>query len=451
MRDRRGSTISSSAVVFGQVSRPPTMPASRGRSIGAPGPQVVITWLRRIWPCAAAHAGSLRKRLTLGSTSRRERLTRNLRSCAEPRWCRACRAVAAQAGSTRALVLHLHTVVRVVVGHLAPGIEQVANAAIDARAALVALGVVGEGLLVDPRCGTARARGARARGGRQRSARRRAAAVSAGSRCRASATSAPAKPRSSARAEKGVTLRPRPRGRRCRGTELADLAALGRLAAWDQRTMMPPAGGPGARRAARDARAARPRARDGRRGRRVARRAGAGGPGRGRPRHRADRAPRLRPPAARPGELAAELAQASVGGPGRLGGRARGRRLRRVRAGAAPQRRARARVRGLLRRAARPYDALLADYDYGSTAERLHEVFGALRASSAAARRRGAARRPRRGPPVAAQGSPSRPCCAARRRRRRLAPRRLRPPVHRRRRPRDSRVTTRYEDGQLCR
>ena len=30
-----------------------------------------------------------------------------------------------------------------------------------------------------------------------------------------------------------------------RMAELSDLTALGRLAAWDQRTMMPPAGGPG--------------------------------------------------------------------------------------------------------------------------------------------------------------------------------------------------------------
>ena len=32
---------------------------------------------------------------------------------------------------------------------------------------------------------------------------------------------------------------------RARMAELSDLSALGRLAAWDQRTMMPPAGGPG--------------------------------------------------------------------------------------------------------------------------------------------------------------------------------------------------------------
>ena len=30
-----------------------------------------------------------------------------------------------------------------------------------------------------------------------------------------------------------------------RMAELSDLTALGRLAAWDQRTMMPPEGGPG--------------------------------------------------------------------------------------------------------------------------------------------------------------------------------------------------------------
>jgi hypothetical protein len=47
----RGSTISSSVSTRPQLSSPATIPECLSRSISDPGPQVVITWLRRTWQC----------------------------------------------------------------------------------------------------------------------------------------------------------------------------------------------------------------------------------------------------------------------------------------------------------------------------------------------------------------------------------------------------------------
>ena len=85
---------------------------------------------------------------------------------------------------------------------------------------------------------------------------------------------------------------------------------------------------------------------------------------------------------------------------------------------------------------ARPYDALLADYDFGLTAARLQDgLRRALRGSS----RRSSPRRRGDGPPAGAArrraaARRARRAGADRRRRRRLADRRLRAPVQRRRR-----------------
>ena len=49
---RRGSSIGSRFVSEPQVSSPPTIADSSGKSISAPGPNVVMTWLRRNCPCA---------------------------------------------------------------------------------------------------------------------------------------------------------------------------------------------------------------------------------------------------------------------------------------------------------------------------------------------------------------------------------------------------------------
>ncbi len=85
---------------------------------------------------------------------------------------------------------------------------------------------------------------------------------------------------------------------------------------------------------------------------------------------------------------------------------------------------------------ARPYDALLADYDYGLTAARVQAVFGELSETLAAARRRRG--RGRRHDDRAARGGAARRRAggagADRRGRRRLAHRRLRASVQRRRR-----------------
>ena len=51
LAERRGSSIGSRLVSLPQVSSPPTMAESFGRSMSAPGPKVVMTWLRRNCPC----------------------------------------------------------------------------------------------------------------------------------------------------------------------------------------------------------------------------------------------------------------------------------------------------------------------------------------------------------------------------------------------------------------
>ena len=48
----RGSSTGSRLASEPQVSSPPTIADSLGRSISAPGPNVVMTWLRRNCPCA---------------------------------------------------------------------------------------------------------------------------------------------------------------------------------------------------------------------------------------------------------------------------------------------------------------------------------------------------------------------------------------------------------------
>src|SRR5688500_2548481 len=163
-----------------------------------------------------------------------------------------------------------------------------------------------------------------------------------------------------------------------RMAELSDLTALGRLAAWDQRTMMPPAGGPGrGEQLATLERLAHARAtadevgtwldeleRDGLEGVdadivRVARRD-------------FDRARRV------PGDLAAEIERASSEGQtiwqaARQAGDF---------AAFAPALRRNVELARAYAECfdgfARPYDAMLADYDFGLTAERLQQVFGEL-------------------------------------------------------------------------
>ena len=215
--------------------------------------------------------------------------------------------------------------------------------------------------------------------------------------------------------------------------ELSDLTALGRLAAWDQRTMMPPAGGPGrGEQLATLERLAHARAtadevgawldeleRDGLEGVdadivRVARRD-------------FDRARRV------PGDLAAEIERASSEGQTIWQAARAGRRLRRLRAGPAPQRRARARVRGVLRRLRpalrRAAGRLRLRAHGGAPAAGLRGARGAARAARRRRERRRAPARRSRGRPAARR--PAR-AGAHRRRRRRLADRRVGAPVQRR-------------------
>jgi carboxypeptidase Taq len=165
---------------------------------------------------------------------------------------------------------------------------------------------------------------------------------------------------------------------RDRLAELADLAALGRLAGWDQRTMMPPAGAPGrALQAATLERLVHERATADELGGWLEELQGAELGALDRDlvrlaRRDWDRARRV------PAELAAELAQASAEGEAVW---------QTARAAGdftafAPSLR---RNLGLARAYAacfdefeRPYDALLADYDFGLTAARVEEVFGRL-------------------------------------------------------------------------
>jgi carboxypeptidase Taq len=241
---------------------------------------------------------------------------------------------------------------------------------------------------------------------------------------------------------------------RARLTELADLALLGNLAFWDQRTMMPPAGGPDrANQLATLSRLHHERAAADEVGEwldalddagaelddldrdlvRLARRD-------------YDRQKRV------PGDLAAELAQASAAGQDIWEA---------ARAANDFAKFAPALERNVeLARAyadcfdgyAGPYDALLADYDYGLTAERIQEVFGALGSSlpPLVAELSARPQQPPLEPPVAAQE------LAVAAVLRRFGVRddswRLDVSSH----PfstnigqRDSRITTRYEDGQL--
>ena len=241
---------------------------------------------------------------------------------------------------------------------------------------------------------------------------------------------------------------------RARLAELADLSLLGHLAFWDQRTMMPPDGGPDrADQLATLSRLTHERATADEVGEwldaldaagvelddldrdlvRLARRD-------------YDRQKRV------PGDLAAELAQASASGQDIWEA---------ARAADDFAKFAPALKRNVeLARAyadcfdgyAGPYDALLADYDYGLTAERIQEVFGALGSSlpPLVAELSARPRQPPLEPPVAAQELTV--AAVLRRFGVRDDSWRLDVSSH----PfstnigqRDSRITTRYEDGQL--
>ena len=160
LAERRGSSILSRFVSPPQVSSPPTMAESLGRSMSAPGPKVVITWLRRNCPCA------------LPFTRRRPRPAdwRDPEKQVHLRLHVAKRSVGAKlpvvggfevgvqhlpkqrlAGrGFVSLVLHRHPVTAVVVADRAPGIEQVADAVPNAAQPFGTFGVVPEGLLADP-------------------------------------------------------------------------------------------------------------------------------------------------------------------------------------------------------------------------------------------------------------------------------------------------------------
>jgi carboxypeptidase Taq len=239
---------------------------------------------------------------------------------------------------------------------------------------------------------------------------------------------------------------------RARLAELSDLALLGHLAAWDQRTMMPPAGGPDRadqlstlsrlhhERATGEEVGAWLDALDGAElddlDRDLVRLA----------RRDYDRQKRV------PGDLAAELAQAAAAGQDIW---------EQARAADDYAKFAPALERNVeLARAyaacfdgyAGPYDALLADYDHGLTAQRIQEVFGVLGESlpPLVAELSGRRQPPALEPPIAAQE------LAVAAVLRRFGVRddswRLDVSSH----PfstnigqRDSRITTRYEDGQL--
>ncbi len=241
---------------------------------------------------------------------------------------------------------------------------------------------------------------------------------------------------------------------RARLAELADLSMLNHLAFWDQRTMMPPEGGPDRadqfatlsrlhhERATADEVGEWLDALDGATAElddldrdlvRLARRD-------------YDRQKRV------PGDLAAELAQASAAGQDIWEA---------ARAADDYAKFAPALARNVeLARAyadcfddhAGPYDALLADYDFGLTAERIQEVFGALGTTlpPLVAELSARPQQPPLEPPVAAQ---ERAVAAVLRRfgvndgswRLDVSSHPFSTNVGRR----DSRITTRYEDGQL--
>jgi carboxypeptidase Taq len=241
---------------------------------------------------------------------------------------------------------------------------------------------------------------------------------------------------------------------RARLAELSDLSLLGHLAAWDQRTMMPPAGSPDRadqlatlsrlhhERATSDEVGAWLDALDGASAElgeldqdlvRLARRD-------------YDRQKRV------PGDLAAELAQAAAAGQDIW---------EEARAADDYARFAPALARNVeLARAyaacfdghAGPYDALLADYDHGLTAARIQEVFGELGSAlpPLVAELSARQRQPPLEPPVAAQEV----AVAAVLRRFGVDDESWRldlssHPFSINVGQRDSRITTRYEDGQL--
>ena len=240
---------------------------------------------------------------------------------------------------------------------------------------------------------------------------------------------------------------------RDRMAELSDLTAVapaGRLGPAHDDAVR---GRGGPRRAARHARAARARARHRRRGGGVARGARGDGPGRARRGDRARGAPRLRPRAARPRRAGGRDRAGLLGGADDLAGRARGERLRGVRArrcGATSSSRA---------STPRASTASRAPTTRCSPTTTSASPPRACRPSSASSRRcwrrssrtRRGRRRPTVQPPVDAQRAAV-PALLERigATRRRLADRRLRAPVQRGRSGgRDSRVTTRYEQGDL--
>ena len=211
-RSRRASST------FGHVSSPPTIPECLGKSISAPGPQVVIAWLRRIcavgarahgssvdpaaaqvleeqidaWLDVAQRAVDAELAVVLGLEVGVEHLPHQRLGLVQPLVALVLQRGSPWLGSRR---------------RPCPRVEQVDDPALDAaRGAPHA----------PPRRRTAAGglarRRARADAARARprtssiSLARRAAASAAARRCRASARSAPAKPRSSARAANGVTL-----------------------------------------------------------------------------------------------------------------------------------------------------------------------------------------------------------------------------------------------------
>jgi carboxypeptidase Taq len=236
--------------------------------------------------------------------------------------------------------------------------------------------------------------------------------------------------------------------------QLADLSALGHLASWDQRTMMPPAGGPARanqmatlERLAHDLGAAdeigawldelEPAAGElGEIDRDLVRLA----------RRDWDRRRRV------PGELASALAQAGAEGQDVW----RAAREANDFAAFAPALRRNVELAqayaACFPEAGRPYDALLADYDYGLTAQRIQQVFGRLAEALPPLVAEAAARPPaaRLDVPLAAQEAAVRGALA------RVGVEedswRVDVSAH----PftswmsrRDTRITTRYEDGQL--
>ncbi len=199
-----------------------------------------------------------------------------------------------------------------------------------------------------------------------------------------------------------------------RMAELSDLTALGRLAAWDQRTMMPPAGGPGrGEQLATLERLAHARATADDVGAWLDELEQAGLEGTDAEivrlaRRDFDRARRV------PGDLAAEIERASSEGQTVW----QAARQADDFAAFAPALRRNVELAreyaACFEDFARPYDALLADYDFGLTAARLAGgVRRALRAARAARRRGGAATASRPALPWPRSATPSRWCWRA--------------------------------------